>query len=215
MTKFKRWLIPVIIVVVTGVVFANDSLVSKLESLFYNSGSPAPTVVPAVGSIEVAFSPNNGVTTVVVKAIGEAQHTLLVSAYSFTSKDIAEALLEAKKRGVVVKIILDKSQVSQKYSSSTFFANQGFDLRIDVKHAIYHDKVMIIDDKTVITGSFNFTKAAETKNAENLLVLRNNPELAKLYTQDWWYNWQRAISRDEFVNKANSRAKAKGDTDDQ
>lgn len=213
--KFKRWLIPVIIVVVTGVVFANDSLISKLESLFSNSGSPAPTVIPAVGNIEVAFSPNNGVTTVVVKAIGEAQHTLLVSAYSFTSKDIAEALLDAKKRGVVVKIILDKSQVSQKYSSSTFFSNQGFDLRIDVKHAIYHDKVMIIDDKTVITGSFNFTKAAETKNAENLLVLRNNPELAKLYTQDWWYNWQRAISRDEFVNKANSRAKAKGDTDDQ
>lgn len=213
--KFKRWLIPLIIAVVTGVVFANDSLISKLESLFSNSGSPVPTVVPAVGSIEVAFSPNNGVTAVVVKAIGEAQHTLLVSAYSFTSKDIAEALLDAKKRGVVVKIILDKSQVSQKYSSSTFFANQGFDLRIDVKHAIYHDKVMIIDDKTVITGSFNFTKAAETKNAENLLVLRNNPELAKLYTQDWWYNWQRAISRDEFVNKANSRAKAKGETDDQ
>lgn len=213
--KFKRWLIPLIIAVVTGVVFANDSLISKLESLFSNSGSPAPTVVPAVGSIEVAFSPNNGVTTVVVKAIGEAHHTLLVSAYSFTSKDIAEALLDAKKRGVVVKIILDKSQVSQKYSSSTFFSNQGFDLRIDVKHAIYHDKVMIIDDKTVITGSFNFTKAAETKNAENLLVLRNNPELAKLYTQDWWYNWQRAISRDEFANKANSRAKAKGDTDDQ
>ncbi len=215
MTKFKRWLIPLTIAVVTGVVFANDSLISKLESLFSNSGSPAPTVVPAVGSIEVAFSPNNGVTRVVVKAIGEAQHTLLVSAYSFTSKDIAEALLDAKKRGVVVKIILDKSQVSQKYSSSTFFANQGFDLRIDVKHAIYHDKVMIIDDKTVITGSFNFTKAAETKNVENLLVLRNNLELAKLYTQDWWYNWQRAISRDEFVNKANSRAKAKGETDDQ
>lgn len=213
--KLKRWLIPLIITAVAGVVFANDNLLSKLNALFSNTGSPAPTVVQAVGNIEVAFSPNNGVTEVVIKAIGEAQHTLLVSAYSFTSKDIAEALLDAKKRGVVVKIILDKSQVSQKYSSSTFFANQGFDLRIDVKHAIYHDKVMIIDDKTVITGSFNFTKAAETKNAENLLVLRNNPELAKLYTQDWWYNWQQAISRDEFVNKANSRAKAKGVTDEQ
>ncbi|RTL10801.1 MAG: phospholipase D family protein, partial [Neisseriaceae bacterium] len=101
--------------------------------------------------------------------------------------------------------ILDKSQISQKYSSSTFFTNQGFDLRIDVKHAIYHDKVMIIDDKTVITGSFNFTKAAETKNAENLLVLRNNPELAKLYAQDWWYNWKLAVPRNEFTPKTRSR----------
>ena len=212
--KIKRWLIPLLVALTAGVVFANDSLLTKLEGLFANDGSPPPTLIQAVGSIEVAFSPNNGVTAVVVKAIGEAKQTLLVSAYSFTSKDIAEALLEAKKRGVTVKIILDKSQVSQKYSSSTFFANQGFDLRIDVKHAIYHDKVMIIDDKTVITGSFNFTKAAETKNAENLLVLRDNPALAKLYTKDWWFNWQQAIPRDEFVNKRNLRAQAKGTTDE-
>lgn len=212
--KIKRWLTPLLVALTVGVVFANDSLLMKLEGLFANDGSPPPTLIQATGSIEVAFSPNNGVTAVVVKAIGEAQHTLLVSAYSFTSKDIAEALLDAKKRGVTVKIILDKSQVSQKYSSSTFFANQGFDLRIDVKHAIYHDKVMIIDDKTVITGSFNFTKAAETKNAENLLVLRDNPNLAKLYTQDWWFNWQQAIPRDEFVNKRNLRAQAKGTTDE-
>ena len=212
--KIKRWLIPLLVALTAGVVFANDSLLTKLEGLFANDGSPPPTLIQAAGSIEVAFSPNNGVTEVVVKAIGEAKQTLLVSAYSFTSKDIAEALLEAKKRGVTVKIILDKSQVSQKYSSSTFFANQGFDLRIDVKHAIYHDKVMIIDDKTVMTGSFNFTKAAETKNAENLLVLRDNPALAKLYTQDWWFNWQQAIPRDEFVNKRNLRAQAKGTTDE-
>lgn len=212
--KIKRWLIPLLVALTAGVVFANDSLLTKLEGLFANDGSPSPTLIQAAGSIEVAFSPNNGVTEVVVKAIGEAKQTLLVAAYSFTSKDIAEALLDAKKRGVAVKIILDKSQVSQKYSSSTFFANQGFDLRIDVKHAIYHDKVMIIDDKTVITGSFNFTKAAETKNAENLLVLRDNPTLAKLYTQDWWFNWQQAIPRDEFVNKRNLRAQAKGTTDE-
>jgi phosphatidylserine/phosphatidylglycerophosphate/cardiolipin synthase-like enzyme len=136
-----------------------------------------------------------------------------VSAYSFTSKDIAEALLAAKKRGVDVKIILDKSQISQKYSSATFFTNQGFDLRIDIKHAIFHDKVIIIDDKTVITGSFNFTKAAETKNAENLLVLHDNPELAKLYTQDWWYNWQIALSRDEFMTRKASKAKVATEND--
>lgn len=192
--------------IAAGVVFANEDILSKLQASFGASGSsPSPTLIKAAGTIEVAFSPNNGVTPTVVKALAEAEHTVLVSAYSFTSKDIASALLAAKKRGVAVKIILDKSQISQKYSSATFFTNQGFDLRIDIKHAIYHDKVMIIDDKTVITGSFNFTKAAETKNAENLLVLRENPELAKLYTQDWWYNWNLALPRDEFVARKGSK----------
>ncbi len=210
MRNKKYWLI-ILISAIIGLVFARDDILNKFEQLFGNSGSPHPTVVNATGTIEVAFSPNNGGTATIVKAVGEAKQTILVSAYSFTSKDIANSLLDAKKRGVTVKLILDKSQVSQKYSSSTFFANQGFDMRIDVKHAIYHDKVMIIDDKTVITGSFNFTKAAETKNAENLLVIRDNPELAKLYTQDWWFNWQQAVSRDEFFARYKTKSKRNND----
>lgn len=199
--------------IVSGIVFANENLLNKLQNIFGDSGSPAPTVLVAKGTIEVAFSPKNGVTDTVVKAIGEAEHTVLVSAYSFTSKDIAAALLDAKKRGVDVKIILDKSQVTQKYSSATFFANQGFDMKIDIKHAIYHDKVMVIDDKNVITGSFNFTNAAENKNAENLLVLRDNPELAKLYTQDWWHNWNLAITRDEFMKLKSKKQKETSEND--
>ena len=190
-----------------GLVFANSSLFEQFSSLFSNASSPKPSIVKAIGTIQVAFSPNNGASKTVIKAIDEAQQTILVSAYSFTSVDIATALLNAKKRGVTVKLLLDKSQISQKYSSSTFFANQGFDLRIDVKHAIYHDKVMIIDAKTVITGSFNFTKAAETKNAENVLILRDNPPLAKLYTQDWWFNWQQAISKEQFMNTYRKKQK--------
>lgn len=162
---------------------------------------PAPTIIPAVGTIEVAFSPNNGVTNVVVKAIAEAKKTILVEAYSFTSKDIAEALLNAKKRGVAIRMILDKSQVSAKYSSARFFANSGFNLKIDTKHAIFHDKVMIIDGSTVINGSFNFTKAAETKNAENLLVSRGNVKLANLYTQDFEYDWSIALSYPDYLAK--------------
>lgn len=200
--KNKSYILVAILVTIFGSVFANDNIFSKLQALFGDgTSSPVPTIVPAVGSIEVAFSPKNGATNTIIKAIHEAKKTVLVSAYSFTSKDIAKALLDIKKRGVDVKIILDKSQVTQKYSSATFFANQGFDMHIDIKHAIYHDKVMIIDDKTVITGSFNFTKAAEEKNAENVLIIRDNPKLAKLYTQDWWHNWNISISRDEFMTR--------------
>src|SRR3990167_4602841 len=99
------------------------------------TSSTLPVSINAKGSIEVAFSPNGGVTNLVVMAINQAKQTILVEAYSFTSKDISSALLNAKKRGVVIQIILDKSQVnSQKYSSATFFNNLGFNLHLDTKH---------------------------------------------------------------------------------
>lgn len=153
------------------------------------------------GSIQVFFSPKGGATAAIIEAIGGAQNTILVAAYSFTSSDIAQALLAAKKRGLKIKIILDKSQMSQKYSAATFFSNQGFDLRIDVKHAIYHNKFMIIDEKTIITGSFNFTKAAEFKNAENLLIIKNNQNLAERYKDAWIHDWQQALSKEDYLKK--------------
>ncbi len=175
-------------------------------SLAHYASSPEPQVVNSTGTIEVAFSPHNGATASIVRAINEAHDVILVEAYSFTSKEIAKALLNAKERGVKVSIILDKSQVGRKYSSATFFNNEGFILKIDSVHAIFHDKVMVIDNKNVITGSFNFTQAAENKNAENVLILRNNPQLAKLYTQDWIYNWSIASSYQEaLAKKTNNR----------
>ncbi len=105
-------------------------------------------------------------------------------AYSFTSAPIVKALLNAHKRGVKVEVILDKSQRTQKYSSADFLANSGIPTIIDADHAIAHNKVMVIDGETVITGSFNFTRAAEEKNAENLLVIRDKALAAK-YLKNW------------------------------
>jgi hypothetical protein len=102
-----------------------------------------------------------------VQVPGDAKRTILVQAYSFTSAPIAKALLDAHTRGVQVQVILDTSQRNEKYSSADFLANQGVPTTIDANHAISHNKVMIIDGETVITGSFNFTKAAQEKNAEN------------------------------------------------
>lgn len=193
------WCLNAVVLIVLAV-FAKDNLVNEVKHwLSSPSTTHAPAEVKNQGSIEVIFSPNQGATAAIVKAVSEARSSIMVSAYSFTSKDIAKALLDAKKRNVQVRIILDKSQVTQKYSSTTFFANLGFDLRIDVRHAIFHNKVMIIDEKTIITGSFNFTKAAETKNAENVLILRNNPALARAYMRDWAEHWHQAISLSEYV----------------
>ena len=133
---------------------------------------------------QVYFSPHGGCQDAIVREIGKAKQEILVQAYSFTSKEIAKALVDAHKRGVHTEIILDKSNKSQKYSSADFTHNMGIPTFIDAEHAIAHNKVMVIDKETVITGSFNFTKAAEEKNAENLLILKSK-ELAKQYIDNW------------------------------
>jgi phosphatidylserine/phosphatidylglycerophosphate/cardiolipin synthase-like enzyme len=134
---------------------------------------------------QVCFSPNGGCTETIVNQIEAAKSEILVQAYSFTSAPIAKALVNAHKRGVKVEAILDKSQKSERYTSATFISNAGIPTYIDSKHAIAHNKIMIIDKETVVTGSFNFTKAAEEKNAENLLITRNK-DLAKIYMENWY-----------------------------
>ena len=132
----------------------------------------------------MCFSPKGGCTEAVVKEIDAAKKTIIVQAYSFTSAPIAKALVEAHKRGVDVRVILDKSQRTEKYSSADFVLHAGIPIWIDAQHAIAHNKVMVIDGATVLTGSFNFTKAAEEHNAENLLVIRDKA-LAEKYAANW------------------------------
>jgi phosphatidylserine/phosphatidylglycerophosphate/cardiolipin synthase-like enzyme len=150
--------------------------------VFFPSCQPqGPQTLPPV---EVHFSPSGGCTEAVVKEIDAAKKTILVQAYSFTSAPIAKALVDAHNRGVDIRVILDRSQRTEKYSSADFVLHAGIPIWIDAKHAIAHNKVMVIDGETVITGSFNFTTAAEQHNAENLLVIRS-PELAKTYSDNW------------------------------
>ena len=108
-----------------------------------------------------------------MRALNDARQTVFVQAYSFTSHDIAAALLHARQRGVVVHVILDHSVLEDHYSEADFLAHGGISVLIDAKHPIAHNKVMIIDGQTVITGSFNFTRQAEEHNAENLLVIHD------------------------------------------
>ena len=143
-----------------------------------------PQEHPPTCNWDVYFSPHGGATDAIIRELNKAKYTVLVQAYSFTSAAIARALLNAHKRRVKVEVILDKSKRTQNYSPATFLYNQGIPVRIDAQHAIAHNKVMIIDGETVITGSFNFTKAAEENNAENLLVIHDK-KLADQYTKNW------------------------------
>jgi phosphatidylserine/phosphatidylglycerophosphate/cardiolipin synthase-like enzyme len=134
--------------------------------------------------VQVYFSPDGGCTEAIVNEISHAKSEILIQAYSFTAKEIAAAIVKAHKKGIHVEIILDKSNKSAKYSAGDFTAHMGIITYIDDKHAVAHNKIMIIDKETVITGSFNFTKAAEEKNAENLLIIRNK-KLAETYLENW------------------------------
>lgn len=123
-------------------------------------------------NIQVYFSPDGGCTDAIVKTIEGAKKSVKVQAYSFTSAPIAKALVEASKRGVSVEAVLDKSNKTDRYSSATFLKNNDIPVWIDGKHKIAHNKIILVDDEIVITGSFNFSKAAEESNAENLLIIK-------------------------------------------
>lgn len=151
-----------------------------------------PSAPPVSATAEVYFSPSGGATAAVVRELDKAQRQVRVLAYSFTSAPIAKALADAAGRGVDVQVVLDKSNRTAHYSAADFLVHHGIATRIDDRHAIAHNKVMVIDGRTVITGSFNFTQAAEAHNAENLLVL-DSPALAQRYLDNWAVHFGHAI----------------------
>ena len=139
---------------------------------------------------EVHFSPKGGAEAAVVREINAAKHSVFVATYQLTNQRIATALTDAWKRGVTVKVIVDKSQrpdptkVSKRSTCCAPDVAKIMPVLLDAKHPIMHDKVVVIDGETVLTGSFNFSNAAEKANAENLVVLRDK-ELAAQYIDNW------------------------------
>ena len=141
-------------------------------------------------TLEDAFSPYQGATDLVVKTIGEAQKSIHVAAYSFTSKPIADALITAHDRGIDVEVVLDKSQ--HKGHMMQYIKDHGIPTRINYRYSIMHDKFIVIDGKTLELGSFNYTAAAEKKNAENVLVLHDEKKIVKDYDKQWEKLWNEA-----------------------
>lgn len=146
--------------------------------------SGADPAHPAVEPPKLCFSPEGHCSTLLLDAIARARVSIRVQAYSFTSNEIADALLAAKQRGVDVVVILDKSQTSERSSVLPMLSRAEIPVYIDYCCAIAHNKVMVMDGRYVVTGSYNFTRAAESKNAENLLIL-DDARLAESYLANW------------------------------
>ena len=173
MNKYRHRTVPALLAVVAVVAV----------TAAWTMGRPTPAATE--DGIAVYFSPRGGCTEAIVDEIENAKGSILVQAYSFMSPRIAKALLDAHKRGVSVQVVLDSGQRTAQYSSATIFRNQGIPVRIDSEHAIAHNAVIVLDGKTVITGSFNFSKAAEERNAENLVIIKGKPKLAKAYSDNF------------------------------
>lgn len=134
--------------------------------------------------IRTCFSPGGGATDAIAKEISKAKREVLVLAYSLSSQAIVRALLDAHRRGLTVKIILDKSERSEGLTAAALLVNAGASVLLDGKHVLAHSNCLIIDRHTVITGSFNYTKAAEEANSEDLLIIEA-PQLAAEYRAFW------------------------------
>lgn len=154
----------------------------------------------AAGTVSVYRSPNGGAQEAVLEAIEAARRSILVQAYTFTSPPIYRALAEAKARGVDVRVLVDKVSASRDFrgDGARYDIEHGVPLRVDYLpgRGIAHNKVMIIDSDTVLTGSFNWSRAAETTNVENLIVFRHSPVIARAYTQEWTERAQHALPID-------------------
>lgn len=148
----------------------------------------------------VCFSPQDHCSEAIVREITNAKATIFIQAYTFNSPEIVAALLQAHARGVAIEIILDKSNRWAKSSVGGTINQAGIPTYIDSRHVIANNKVMIIDGGTVSTGSFNFTEAAASKNAENLIIIRNK-ELAAVYLDNWAKHKEHAVRYDSRQGK--------------
>lgn len=177
--------------------------VSLLAAALAASAAAAelPQRMPAKGSIELAFSPRDDAEGALLRAIDAAREAIYVQIYSFTSRPVATALLAAARRGVRVTVLAD-AQMNRRPKGNVLarLAAAGIPVALETDYAAAHNKVMVIDPHgarpAVVTGSYNFTWSAANRNAENLLILRDNPPLAEAYLANWEQHRMRATAVD-------------------
>jgi len=150
----------------------------------------APRSFPATGNVEIAFTPGDAVDNLIIAAIDRAQSEVLVHAYTFTHRRIAQALVSARRRGVAVSVLADREQArAVPQNVLPQLVAGGVEVWLDGNFQAAHNKVIVIDAElphaTTITGSYNFTIAAQRSNAENVVVLRDHPAVARAYRENW------------------------------
>jgi phosphatidylserine/phosphatidylglycerophosphate/cardiolipin synthase-like enzyme len=142
--------------------------------------------MPAEGQIIAAFTPEHDVAELIADRIDAAKTEVLVHAFIFTNRKITAALIKAHRRGVKVEIVADREQTfNVPQSTIREMVAAKVPVWLDNRFAAAHSKVMIFDSAHVLTGSFNFTQAAQSRNAENVLLTLNAPKLTARYKENF------------------------------
>jgi len=162
----------------------NDNNIQDFFRKKETATSSSDPVLIGTSEIDLCFTPPSGCGKVIADLISKANESIYVQAYGITSTAIVNELISARGRGVKVRVLLDKSNLQDKYSKMRLLREAGIDVSIDKVAGIAHNKVIIIDLQKVVTGSFNFTKSADSRNAENVIIV-NDKEIAKRYLQNW------------------------------
>lgn len=155
--------------------------------------------LPAAGTVEVLFTPRDDAEAAIVAALAQARRSIRVQAYAFTSRAIARALVGAHRRGVDVAVLAD-AQMNRRPQGNRIpeLLAAGIPVAFETGYNAAHSKVMVVDGDSprcaVITGSYNFTWSAQARNAENLLILRGNRALARLYLDNWQRHRAEAVA---------------------
>lgn len=139
-------------------------------------------------SMSVCFTPPSGCGSLIAREIVGAKRSIYVQAYGLTSYSIINQLVAASRRGVKVRAILDSTNFSESKSIVEDLRYAGVEVIRDKVSGIAHNKIMIIDGLKVITGSFNFTEAADKRNAENVLLIQD-----KRIAAEYLSNWQKRL----------------------
>ena len=184
------WLIMMLLI---GFLFGN-----YFEQDSRYSFSTSQTAIDNDNQIELCFTSPSGCGTLIAQEIARAKESIYVQAYGLTSDIIVNQLIQAKNRGVKVQVLLDKSNVSDKWSKMMDLVNANVSVRLDKAAGIAHNKVIIIDEQKVITGSFNWTSQAVSTNQENLIIT-HDPIFVKSYQQNFEELW--IEFRDQLVTK--------------
>jgi phosphatidylserine/phosphatidylglycerophosphate/cardiolipin synthase-like enzyme len=173
---------------------------AEIEEMFsqrlFGAHSPADTPNREVEidnvRIENYFAPEDGALSRLVELINGAEKSIYFLTYSFTTDELAEAVLLAKARGVEIRGVMDKGQAANAGGEFDRFVDNGIDVRLDGEEGNMHNKVLIIDGEIVVTGSYNFSANAEKRNDENLLVIHAT-EVASMYMEEFQRIWELAL----------------------
>jgi phosphatidylserine/phosphatidylglycerophosphate/cardiolipin synthase-like enzyme len=175
-----------------------ENYLVEFEEMFvdhqFGPDSPANTPLPIIDvggtQVEVYFSPDDGTMVRVLELVQDAQESVLFMAYSFTDDDLAVAMIDAENSGLELAGVMDKAQaLSNKGGEYQNLLGSGIDVRLDGNPKSMHHKVIIIDGQIVVTGSYNFSKSAKTRNDENTLIL-HSPEIAELFREEFERVWE-------------------------